>query len=101
MTCLDGSMICGSDQLCTGLQCFIEGAIYAMNEFFDSNSLYSSGCCVLLLIDASDAFNSLNRIAMPLHVCTLWPQCISFVFSTYHGWPTLVMFGLSDFIMSK
>jgi len=42
-TCSDASVICGSDQLCAGLQCGIEGAIHAMNELFDINSSNSSG----------------------------------------------------------
>jgi len=69
VTRFDASVICGSDQLFAGLQCSIEGAIYTMNELFDINKSKSSGWGVLL-IDASNAFNSLNRISMLFHVCT-------------------------------
>ena len=100
VTCSDASVVCGSDQLYAGLQCGIEGAIYAMNELFDPNHLNSSGWGVLL-VDASNAFNSLNRISMLLHVHQLWPRCACFVFNTYRGWPVLVMRGMSDFILSK
>ena len=71
-----------------------------MNELFDANHLNSSGWGVLL-VDASNAFNLLNRISMLLHVCRLWPLCSRFVFNTYRGWPVLVMCGMSDFILSK
>ena len=54
----------------------------------------------VLLVDASNAFNSLNHISMLLHVRRLWP-CARFVFNTYRGWPVLVMRGMSDFILSK
>jgi len=37
VTRFDASVICGSDQLCAGLQCGIEGVIHAMNELFDTN----------------------------------------------------------------
>ena len=67
--CFDASVICGSDQLSAGLQCGIEGAIHAMNELFDTNKPNSSGWGVLI-IDASNAFNSLNHISMLIHVCT-------------------------------
>ena len=57
----------------------------------------------VLLVDASNAFNSLNHISMLLHVHKLWPHCARFVFNTYHGWPVLVimMCGMSEYIMSK
>ena len=71
-----------------------------MNELFDANLSNSSGWGVLL-IDASNAFNSLNRISMLLHVRKLWLRCARFVFNTYRGWPVLVMRGMSDYILSK
>jgi len=100
VTCFDASGIWGSDQLCAGLQCGIEGAIHAMNELFDTNKPNSSGWGVLL-IDASNAFNSLSCISMLFHVCTLWHHRVRFVFNTYCGWPVLVVCGMSDYILSK
>ena len=74
-------------------------AIHAMHELLDTNQCNSSGWGVLLF-DASNAFNLLKLISMLLHVCKLWPCCTHFVFNTYHGWPTLVMRGMSDYILS-
>jgi len=71
-----------------------------MNELFDTNKSNSSGLGVLL-IDASNAFNSLNRISMLFHVFTLWPRRAHFTFNTYRGWPVLGMHGMSDYILSK
>ena len=69
VTHFDASVICGSDQLCASLQCCIEGAIHAMNELFDVHQSNPSGWpWGVLLTDASNAFNSLNRISMLLHV---------------------------------
>ena len=87
-------MVSGTNQLCPGLQCGIEGAINAMIELFDSNCLNSSGWRVLL-IDASNVVNSLNHIAMLMHVRKLWPRCTQFIFNTYRRWPVLVMHGMS------
>ena len=96
----DASLACGSQQLCAGLPGGIEGAIHAMTELFDVNQNLTTGWGVLM-IDASNAFNSLNRIAMLLNVRNLWPRCARFVFNTYRGWSVLVLRGQQKFLFSK
>ena len=46
----------GNVQTCTGVECGIEAAIHAVRETFNEDS--SEG---LMLVDASNAFNALNR----------------------------------------
>ena len=55
----------------------------------------------VLMVDASSAFNSLNRTAMLLQARVLWPRCARFLFNTYHGWSMLVVRGSSEFLYSK
>ena len=52
----------------------------------------------ILLVDASNAFNSLNRITMLLHAHVLWPRCSRFL---YRGWSVLVLRDSSDLLYSK
>ena len=54
-TRLNAALVCGSDQLCAGLQVSIEGAIYGMNEMFSTHQDQDSGWGVLL-VDAANAF---------------------------------------------
>ena len=52
--------LCGVNQLFLGLEAGIEGAVHVIRELFDDNRGSSWG---LLLIDAKNVFNSLNRAA--------------------------------------
>jgi len=80
-TRLDAALVCGSDQLCAGLQVGIEGAIHGMNELFSAHQDQGTGWG-MLLVDAANAFNSLNQAAMLLHARVIWP-CAHFLFNTY------------------
>ena len=99
-TRLDATLVCGSDQLCAGLQAGIEGAIHGMNELFSTHQDRGIGWGVLL-VDAANAFNFLNRAAMLLHAHVLWPRCACFLFNTYRGWSVLVLRGSSTFLYRK
>ena len=88
-TRVDVELACGSDQLCGGVRSGIEGAIHAMTSLFLQHGA-TSGWGVLL-VDASNAFNSLNRVALLWNVRILWPSCSKFVFNTYQGWAALVV----------
>ena len=55
----------------------------------------------VLLVDATNAFNSFNRIAALWNVQVLGPRCSRFLFNTYQGWATLVVRGSSSVLYSK
>jgi len=88
-TRVDVELACGSDQLCGSVKSGIEGAIHAMTSLFLQHG--SASGWGVLLVDASNAFNSLNRVALLWNVCVLWPCCSRFIFNTYQGWATLVI----------
>lgn len=60
ITCCDLEKLCGADQLCSGLRSGLEGVIHAVKELFDDHCNQGWG---LLLVDASNAFNFINRVA--------------------------------------
>ena len=62
-TYIDIEDLCGVDQLCGGLRSGIEGVVHAMNDLFAQHSDSIPGWGILL-VDASNAFNSLNRSAL-------------------------------------
>ena len=84
----DAEEVAGIKQMCAGAKAGIEAAIHAVNEIFDGHKANEWG---VLLIDASNALNSLNRIAALWNVRVLWPRCSRFLFSTYRGWASLVI----------
>ena len=63
-TRVDVEMACSSDQLCGGVISGIEGTIHAMTSLFLQHGATFGWSA--LLVDASNAFNSLD------HVTLLW-----------------------------
>ena len=59
VTSSDFEEVCGTYQLCSGLHSGLEGAIHAVRELFDDHCNLDWG---LLLVDATNAFNSVNRV---------------------------------------
>ena len=54
----------------------------------------------VLMMNAANAFNSLNHAAILLHTRVLWPRCARFL-NTYHGWSMLIVKGASECLYSK
>ena len=71
---------CDVDQLCGSVLSGIEDAIHAMTSVFSQNAV-SSGWYIRI-VDAFNAFNSLNTTALLWNVRVLWPHCSQFVFNT-------------------
>ena len=68
----------GSLQVCAGLKCRSEAAIHAMRKMFEAD-----GNDAVLLIDASNAFNSLNKSAALHNIRILCPTLATFAINTY------------------
>ena len=68
----------GSIQLCAGQTAGTEAAVHAMNQAFQANEVEA-----VLLVDASNAFNSLNRQAALLNIRHLCPSLATVLINTY------------------
>ena len=81
---------CSTDQLACGLKAGVEGPIHALSDVFDDNK---ENGCGMLLMDASNAFNSLNRETALWNARILWPRCSRFLFNTYRCFASLFVAG--------
>ena len=66
--------------------------------FFDDNK---EDCCGLLLMDASNAFNALDRETALWNAQILWPRCSRFLLKTYRGFTSLFVAGADEVIYSR
>ena len=76
----------GNLQVCAGQQAGAEAAIHAMREIYNDPK-----CEAVLLIDASNAFNTLNRKAMLHNIGIVCPTISNFVENTYKIAPRLII----------
>ena len=95
----DWEEVCGVAQSCSGcmLTC-MEGAIHAVSELFD---LHTGDDWGVLLVDAQNAFNSVNCMAALCNARILWPQCSRCLFNTYQGYIGLFVQGSDQVLLSK
>ena len=78
----------GSHQLCVGQPSGCEAAIHALNELFEQDTTEG-----ILLVDASNAFNSLNRTATLMNVQSVCPAFAAVLVNTYRSEPSLFIDG--------
>ena len=52
-------------------------------------------------MDASNAFNALNRKMALWHARILWPRCSRFRFNTYRGFAPLIVAGTTELLFSS
>lgn len=70
--------VAGSLQLCAGQIAGTEAAIHAVRSRFESED-----CEALLLVDASNAFNTLNRQTALRNIRSLCPSLATVLINTY------------------
>ena len=76
----------GNLQVCAGQHAGAETAIHAMRELYDDKE-----CEAVLLVDASNAFNTLNREAVMHNIGILCPTLTTFVQNTYRQLAHLIL----------
>ena len=86
----------GPIQVCAGLQGGIEAAIHAMRQIYEDES---TDC--ILLVDADNAFNSLNRKAALNNIQYICPEIATYVINTYRKPSTLFVSGSDVTIKSE
>ena len=74
----------GNLQLCSGQKAGAEAAVHAAKEIFADKE-----CEAVLLVEASNAFNTLNRQAMMHNIRVLCPTLATYVKNTYEVAPRL------------
>ena len=84
----------GCQQMCGGQICGIEAAVHAARQAFDSEK-----CEAALLVDATNAFNSLNRQTALQNIRRLCPPIATILVNTYRA-PT-ELFVDNDVILSQ
>ena len=68
----------GSLQVCAGLRSGSEATVHAMHSLFEEEETDA-----VLLNDASNAFNALNRAAAPHNIRVLCPPIATYGINTY------------------
>ena len=81
----------GAMQVCAGQKCGGEAAIHAMRNIFEADETDAA-----LLVDASNAFNSLNRAAAQNNIRVLCPLIATYVTNTYRVPACLFVVGGSE-----
>ena len=76
----------GNLQVCAGQQAGAEAAVHAIKEIYSD-----SECEAILIVDAKNAFNTLNRKAMLHNINIICPSVSTYVNNTYKDDPKLIL----------
>ena len=74
--------------LCAGQEAGVEAAVHAMQSLFEAENTEA-----VLLVDASNALNSINRKAALHNIRILCPTISTILFNTYQAPAKLFIFG--------
>ena len=77
---------------------YVEGVIHAVYELFD---LHSDDSWVVLLVDAGNAFNSVNHVIALWNARVLWLCCSHFLFNSYQRYAKLFIQGSDLFCLVR
>ena len=83
-------MACQYDQMCARLKAGIDGTVHGVQDIWDENSTMEDWV-FLLVVDANNAFNEINRVVILWIVQHLWQYRDFFVFNCYFHWSLLVL----------
>ena len=83
-------------QLCGGLQGGVEAAIHAVRRIFNDNSPEA-----ILLVDAENAFNALNRNTALLNLQYTCPELFNYILNTYRQEADLFIPSYKDALTSQ
>ncbi len=75
----DVQTACGTLQTCAGLESGIEAAVHAMKSTFQED-----WCKVVMLVDADNAFNRLNRKVALANIEKLCPPLHTYLYNSYN-----------------
>eukprot|EP00794_Sanderia_malayensis_P018637 gene18637-biopygen15703 len=78
----------GNFQLCAGQRAGCEAAVHAMKEIFEDDE-----CEAVLLVDADNAFNRINRKVMLHNIRIVCPIIATYVINIYHQNARLFVMG--------
>ena len=98
----EATTVCQYGQLFALLKAEIDGAFHGVQDIRDKNLTMED--CGLLIVDANNVFNEINRVRMLWAVRHLWPSGGRFVFNCYRHWSSLVFQngnGTAIFLNSK
>ncbi|MCP4460896.1 MAG: hypothetical protein GY816_23180, partial [Cytophagales bacterium] len=91
----DFQIASGCLQTCAGIQGGIEAAVHAMKNVFSNDK-----CEAILLVDADNAFNRLNRELAIKNIKQTCPVFHQYLLNTYRS-PSKLFFNDGSFILSK